>query len=181
MCLPVKNVTIINNEWEDNEYPLAYLITIRTFGSWLHGDERGSVDRHGRNIYGTARIASDPKFTARMLANIPNPEFLLNGPQRSCVENSIRRVYSFRGYNLQAINVRTNHVHAVISAALKPESLINAFKANATRELRENGLVNIEITVWSRGGSRRYLCKPNNVDAAIDYVVNGQGDDLPNF
>ncbi len=26
--------------WDDNEWPLAYLITIRTYATWLHGDER---------------------------------------------------------------------------------------------------------------------------------------------
>ena len=24
-----------NSEWDDNDFPLAYLITIRTFGTWL--------------------------------------------------------------------------------------------------------------------------------------------------
>jgi hypothetical protein len=42
--------------WDDNEFPLAYLITVRTFGTWLHGDERSSVDEHNDlNIYGTPR------------------------------------------------------------------------------------------------------------------------------
>jgi hypothetical protein len=32
--------------------PLAYLITFPTYGTWLHGDERGSVDRD-HNLPGT--------------------------------------------------------------------------------------------------------------------------------
>jgi hypothetical protein len=35
--------------YEENTFPLAYLITLRTFGTWLHGDERGSVSRK-RNV-----------------------------------------------------------------------------------------------------------------------------------
>jgi len=31
--------------WNDTDIPLAYLITFRCYGTWLHGDERGSVDR----------------------------------------------------------------------------------------------------------------------------------------
>src|SRR5262249_42685946 len=38
--------------------PLAYLITFRCYGTWLHGDERGSTDRH-RNQYGTPFIPSN--------------------------------------------------------------------------------------------------------------------------
>jgi hypothetical protein len=35
--------------WNDTDVPLAHLITFRCYGTWLHGDERGSVDRaHNR-------------------------------------------------------------------------------------------------------------------------------------
>jgi hypothetical protein len=30
---------------ESIDGPLAYLITFRCYGTWLHGDDRGSVDR----------------------------------------------------------------------------------------------------------------------------------------
>jgi hypothetical protein len=32
-------------DFDDNEFPLAYFISFRTYGTWLHGDERGSVNR----------------------------------------------------------------------------------------------------------------------------------------
>jgi REP element-mobilizing transposase RayT len=168
-----------NHEWDDSEFPLSYLITIRTFGTWLHGDERGSMDRHGKNIYGAPRIAENPKLHAQMSRERATPEFLLDTAQRACVDKAVRSMCRTRGYGLFAINVRTNHVHTVISAAAKPEGIINALKANATRELRENRLVDLNTSVWSRGGSRRYLWKQHHVDAAIDYVLFGQGKDLP--
>ena len=31
--------------WNDTDIPLAYLISFRCYGTWLHGDERGSIDR----------------------------------------------------------------------------------------------------------------------------------------
>jgi hypothetical protein len=31
--------------WNDTDIPLAHLITFRSYGTWLHGDKRGSVDR----------------------------------------------------------------------------------------------------------------------------------------
>ncbi len=170
-----------NFDWDDNEFPLTYLITIRTHGTWLHGDERGSVDRHGQNIYGTNRIAANNKFSTRMRENNTETEFLLNGKQRAAVEAAIRNVCTVRACALIAVNVRTNHFHSVVAAANKPELIINAFKTNATRELRAAGLVNANESVWSRGGSRRYLWKPHHIEAAIDYVLYGQGEDLPNF
>jgi REP element-mobilizing transposase RayT len=170
-----------NYDWDDNEFPLAYLVTIRTHGTWLHGDERGSVDRHGRNLHGADRIGLDPVFSVTMDWNMATEPFLLDGPRRAIVEKAIRRVCEFRGYQLCGINVRTNHAHGVVCAAVKPDVVINAFKANATRELREAKLIDVNQKVWSRGGSTKYLWKPASVERAVEYTVNGQGDELPDF
>lgn len=95
---------------------------------------------------------------------------------RIVVDNSIRELCERRGYGLKASHVRTNHAHVVLSAAQKPERIVDALKANATKALRENGLINTETKVWSRGRSRRYLWKPRHVMAAIEYTLHGQGD-----
>ena len=44
-----------NSATNNQRIPLAYLITFRSYGTWLHGDERGSVDRF-HNVYGTPRL-----------------------------------------------------------------------------------------------------------------------------
>jgi REP element-mobilizing transposase RayT len=105
----------------------------------------------------------------------------LNAYQRPVVENAIRDVCKHRGYRLIAINVRTNHVHTVVSAQIKPEPILQAFQAYATRKLREAGLLSRSVRPWSRHGSTPYLWKEKHVERAIDYVLNGQGDDLPSF
>jgi REP element-mobilizing transposase RayT len=170
-----------DHDWDDNEGPLAYLITIRTYGTWLHGDDRYSMDRHGKNIYGTPKILPSRNLSTMMEANRATDAFTLDGRQRNTVEAAVRNVCDVRGYGLFANNVRTNHGHAVVASSHKPEILINAFKSNSTRELRAAGLVSADQPVWSRGGSRRYLWKPSHVDGAVNYVLYGQGDDLPNF
>ncbi len=140
------------------------------------------MDRHGKNIFGSPKISPNKNLFELMLQNRLSDAFLLDGKQqRSIVENSISNVCKFRGYGMFAINVRTNHAHCVVAAAKKPEPIMTAFKANATRELREAGLVGESQQVWSRGGSQRYLCKSNHVTRAVDYVLYGQGDDLPDF
>ena len=170
-----------NYDWDDNEYPLAYLITFRTHGTWLHGDARGSVERHGRNVYGSERIGLDPMFSVKMDENLAVEPFLLDRLRRGCVERAIRSVCAIRNYGLSAINVRTNHAHIVASAGTGPNIMMSAFKANATRELREAGLAEVGQKVWSRGGSTRYLWKEHHLERAIEYTINGQGDDLPDF
>jgi REP element-mobilizing transposase RayT len=83
---------------------------------------------------------------------------------------------------LYAINVRTNHVHLVVSIGeKKPEVALNAFKANATREMRERGCWNRSRSPWADKGSKRRLWNEKSLARAIDYVLNGQGDDWPDF
>ena len=170
-----------NQDWDDNEGPLAYLITFRTYGTWLHGDDRYSIDLHGQNIYGTPKIAPNRNLVKLMSTNRAADAFILNGEQRGVVERAIRDVCKYRGYCLMAVNVRTNHAHSVVASQRKPEIILNAFKSNATRELRQAGLVLPTQPVWSRGGSTRYLWKPRHVEGAINYVLYGQGDDLPDL
>jgi len=161
-------------DFQDRSLPLAYFISIRTYGTWLHGDPRGSVDRRFHNKYGTPRSSTNGKLMKAERAQFKHSPVTLNKPQRDVVESSIREVCDFRGYQLLAINVRTNHVHTVVSAECKPEPIMNAFKAYSTRHLRELGLLASGVKPWSRHGSNPYLWTPEEVERAIDYVVNGQ-------
>jgi REP element-mobilizing transposase RayT len=53
------------------------------------------------------------------------------------VEEAIRETCEIRRWSPGAINVRTNHVHVVVTANCKPEKVLSAFKANATRKLKD--------------------------------------------
>jgi REP element-mobilizing transposase RayT len=165
----------LDKEWDENAFPLAYLLTFRTYGTWLHGDDRGSVDTYGNNIYGTPRLAPNPNREATMESRLKQDPYIFNDIQRAFIEESITGTCNARGYELLAVNARTNHVHAVVSAQVKPEQIINGFKSHATRKLRENHLIKTDKKVWSRGGSERYLWKKEHVVAAIDYVLYSQG------
>lgn len=167
-------------DYDDNEFPLAYLNSFRTYGTWLHGDERRSTSRKG-NKYGTPRIKPKPRLERAEAKQLKHPPIKLNRRQRPVVERAIREVCANRGYWLQAINVRTNHVHTVVSAQSKPEPILVAFQAYATRKLRREGLLSSNVKLWARHGSTPYLWKERHVARAIDYVLYDQGDDSANF
>ncbi len=167
--------------WNDTDIPLAYLITFRCYGTWLHGDERGSVNRF-RNQYKTSRLPPEKNWVETNTQRLKGKVVALDAARRDAVEKAIRETCGIRGWNLQAINVRTNHVHAVVSiGAKKPEIALNAFKANATRSMRESGCWKNEASPWADKGSKRYLWNERSVALAVDYVINDQGDDLPDF
>lgn len=163
--------------WDDNEFPIAYLITIRSFGTWLHGDKRLSVDtHHDFNVYGAPKRLANHNLLGRMESNMKSSPVKFDGYQRKAIHEAIEEVCNTRGYLLYALNVRTNHAHSVVSAGKKPEPIADAFKAYATRRLRRDRLIAWDCRPWSRGRSRRYLWQEKHVSAAIDYVLYCQGD-----
>ena len=106
---------------------------------------------------------------------------IFNERQCEIIEKAMKEVCHYRDYVLLAINVRSNHLHAVVSAQSKPEPIADAFKSYSTRKLRESELMPRVIRPWSRGRSRRYLWKPEHVAKAIHYVLYEQGDRIPDF
>lgn len=140
-------------DFQDRTQPLGYLITFRCYGTWLHGEERGSVDRRRYNRYGTPDMPANKKILEDEKAKLKTSAFVLNHEQRPVVDAAIREVCDRRGYTLYAVNARTNHVHSAVSARSKPEYIMNSFKAYATRKLREAKLLSDDVKPWARHGS----------------------------
>jgi REP element-mobilizing transposase RayT len=164
-------------DFQDRREPLAYLITIRTYGTWLHGDARGSMDRVKYNGYGEPKIPENARWKESEAANLKSPKFELDIRQRDEVKLAISDFCNHRNYILLALNVRSNHVHLVASSDRKPEFLMNGTKSYATRWLRNTGLIGADTKVWSRHGSTRYLWTEKQVGAAVAYVMYEQGDE----
>ncbi len=165
-------------EFGDRTTPIAYFITFRTYGTWLHGDERGSVDRRYHNRVGTPKMGKNSGLVQRERELLKHPPVVLDAVQRQSVEATVIEVCRVRGYGLQAINVRSNHVHVVVDAADKPEQIMRSFKAYATRNLRQADLLNAETEPWSRHGSTLYLWAEKDVNRAVQYVLFGQDGDV---
>ena len=166
--------------WNDTDTPLAYLISFRTHGTWLHGDERGSIDRF-HNRYASPYIAANKNWHAFNQHALKTTPLILNAAQRNSVAAAIIETCEIRKWSLLASNVRTNHVHVVMRADTLPGRVLNALKANATRRLRADGLWSKGFTPWADKGSDRWLWTEQSVARAVDYVLYGQGDNLPDF
>jgi REP element-mobilizing transposase RayT len=165
------------DEFRDDHIPLGYFITLRAYGTWLHGTA-GSVDRF-HNIYGTPKLPANEKrrhYNRRLLAEQPAS---FDTKLRRAVKEGIHETCEIRQWTLWAFNCRTNHVHAVVSAPCKPKRVATAFKANATREMRQSGCWPTERSPWVRGESKKYLWTEKELSDAIAYVLYDQGEPLP--
>ncbi len=161
-------------DFQTRTEPLAYLITFRCYGTWLHGDKRGSMDRRKHNLYAAPKISPNRWLVEAEETKLLHQPIRLSKTQRRTVERAIREACNYRRYELFAVNARSNHVHSVVGTISEPERAMNTFKSYATRKLREAGLLEKGIRPWSRHGSTPYLWTPEDVEAAINYVINGQ-------
>jgi hypothetical protein len=75
------------------DVPLAYFITFRCYGTWLHGDERGSTDRF-HNEYGTPFLEQDDDWQRREQGQLTHPPVALNPKQRQIVERAVQETCS---------------------------------------------------------------------------------------
>jgi REP element-mobilizing transposase RayT len=156
---------------------MRYFITFACYGSHLHGDESGSVDRN-HNVPGGRLAEANPERVAVMRQQMDQVPYILDNERRMTVLEALREVCSHHNWSLWAAHVRTNHVHVVVEADVRPEKVMNAFKSYASRGLIRLGIDGPERKRWARHGSTRWLWKDEDVQEAIRYVVSGQGEPM---
>jgi REP element-mobilizing transposase RayT len=107
--------------------------------------------------------------------------YVLNQEGRAVVLATLRRHCAQRGWNLLAAHVRSNHVHTIVEAEIRPERIMNEFKSYASRGLNRLGSEAPDRRRWARHGSTRWLWKDHDVQEAIRYVVEEQGEPMALF
>jgi REP element-mobilizing transposase RayT len=156
---------------------MVYLITFTTYGTHLHGDDRGSVDRN-HNQPGTRTIAPDTQPHTQAKHQMKEQPYLLNKPRREIVLDSIRRTCTLSGWRALAIHVRTNHVHVVLASEQSPERIMNSLKSHASRALNS---IEPSCRRWTRHGSTRHLHRGEATQHAIAYVAAAQGHPMESY
>ena len=157
-----------------NPIPLAYFITFSCYGTRLHGDQPESVDRR-HNVPRSPFLPEAPSVVSIEEGQMQQMRYVMDHARRPIVLRSLREVCSHRGWTLLAAHVRSTHVHVVVTSQMSPEKVMNALKSYGSRALNQARLDPPCRRRWAHHGSTRYLWKPNQVAAAIEYVVWGQG------
>ncbi|HLW64026.1 MAG TPA: transposase [Gemmataceae bacterium] len=154
--------------------PLAYFVTFTCYGTWLHGDERGSVDLP-HNQYGTDFLPSDQETREQIRSAMRDPPYFLDEVRRTIVLRAILELVKTKRWQLFAIHVRSNHVHIVVKATQLIERVMNDCKSIASRDLNLAFPEERDRKRWTRRGSTRYLWTNEQLEQKIDYVLNQQG------
>jgi REP element-mobilizing transposase RayT len=155
---------------------IAFHIVWTTYGTWLPGDVRGWIDKKHSGIQDP-----DPQRERESRERMVENGIILTPSQRLNVENTIRDHCRIRNWMLHAVNVRTNHVHVVVSADRDAGVVLDQLKAWCSRRLSDAaGLTKL---VGKKAGRRRWFTEGGNKENiededylanAIEYVLEGQ-------
>jgi REP element-mobilizing transposase RayT len=159
---------------------LRYFITFTCYGARLHGQEPGTVERR-QQLFGSRLVEPDPQrvlVERRLMLQEP---YVLDGARRTVVLSALRRHCAHRGWNLLAAHVRSNHVHVIVEAEVRPEKIMNELKAYASRELNRLGNDAPARKRWTRHGSTRWLFKDQDVRDALRYIIKEQSEPMALF
>jgi REP element-mobilizing transposase RayT len=160
--------------------PLAYFITFTCYGTWLHGDERGSVDDE-HNAPTTPVLSPAPERRYREQDQLVQPPYQLDAKHRQATLQALCEIVRRKGWALHAAHVRSNHVHLVVTAAGAPERVMNDVKTAVSRRLNKMFPAERDRKRWTRHGSTRYLWTEEAVAEKVHYVLHGQGEPMETF
>jgi len=146
----------------------------------MHGAELGSVDRN-HNLVGSPLVEPDPERVIAERRKMVQDPYVLDEGARPVVLAAIRRHCTYRGWNLLAAHVRSNHVHVIVESEIRPERIMTELKSYASRGLNQLTSERPDRKRWARHGSTRWLWKDEDVRNALQYVINEQGEPMALF
>jgi REP element-mobilizing transposase RayT len=154
-------------------FAMVWLITISCYGSHLPGDDRGSYDH--RRCGEKRWIAPSPALEAHRRKFMRSDPFLLDNAQyRRAVLEAIIKVCQYRNWPLLALHIRTSHLHGVVESP-NASYVLRDWKSYSTRSIRRLPAEPPGRDYWTRGGSANVLRSAEAVRAAVNYVLEKQG------
>jgi REP element-mobilizing transposase RayT len=158
--------------------PLAYHIIWTTYGTWLPGDARGWI---AAGVWGIQ--APDPERERQARALMAEDAVWLSPEQREIVEQAIRDHCGHARWMLQAVKVRTNHVHVVVTVDCDPRLARDQMKSWAARRLSDAAGLTTPVARkagrrhwWTEGGDIETIWDDKYFENAVHYVAELQGD-----
>jgi REP element-mobilizing transposase RayT len=151
-------------------YPLAYHITFGTYGTRLHGDSRGTVDR-SHNVYGEPIVGRAEDWHREELAHLKFPARVFTREQMVEAEGSIPSICVRGGWSLHACAAGPDHVHVVCSAEVAGKAIRTWLKRWLGEGLAERWALAEGETFWAEAGSVKWVWTTDYFERVVPYVI----------
>ena len=149
--------------------PIAYHITFGTYGTRLHGDERGTVDR-SMNCPGDPIIGADAGWWELERKRLRSHPVFLEPEQTAYAESVIPLVCARGGWEYHVGAAGPDHVHVLLTAEADGDAVRKWFKrwlgeAMWAKWPRAEG-----TTWWAEGGSVKWVWERDYFENVFDYL-----------
>ena len=149
--------------------PIAYHITFGTYGTRLHGDERGTVDR-SMNQPGDPVIGADPAWWELERGRLKFDPVVFTPEKMRYAEAVMPSVCARGGWDFRTGAGGPDHVHVVLGADADGEAVRKWFKRWLGAALSEKWERPPGATWWAEGGSVKWVWTESYYRAVFDYV-----------
>ena len=149
--------------------PLAFHITFGTYGTRLHGDERGTVHR-GMNKPGEPILGGDDQWLQVESSLLKFDPVRLLDVQRAVAEAAIPNICKRGGWRYHVAAARPDHVHVLLSATTDSKAVRRWFKRWLGESLSQRWKLPDGATWWAECGSIKWVWTQEYFDHVFEYI-----------
>ncbi len=149
--------------------PLAYHITFGTYGTRLHGDARGTVDRP-MNEPGDPIVGENADWKRIERAKLKFPPILLTEEQRLYADSIVVSICARGGWQLHAFAARKDHVHTLLTTKADAKTVRRLLKRWLGQALSQRWPLAKEASWWAEGGSVKWVWNQRYFDNVYSYI-----------
>jgi REP element-mobilizing transposase RayT len=155
-------------------------VIINTFGTWLHGDERGFRSRKHR-IHSSGdyrhRPPSDEHAGLHGYHRAKSrSEVTIDRSIRPTIGQTLLAALLDRSYRVLALAVGKVHAHCLVELPESPVT-VKAIGGDAKRKSSRAVKTHLPGTVWASGGTFKIVKDDDHLRRANDYILYDQGSD----
>jgi REP element-mobilizing transposase RayT len=150
-------------------YPIGYHITFGTYGTRLHGDERGTVDR-SENGFGEPIVGADGGWQQVERSRLRFPPRALTVEQRLAVQEIVPQVCVRGGWDHVATAAAPDHVHQFVRATVEGTDVRKWLKRWLSQAISERWPLSPGEVWWAECGSVKWVWTDDYAERVTAYI-----------
>ncbi len=150
--------------------PLAYHITFGTYGTRLHGDPRGTVDRTLNNP-GDPIIGADGGWQRIERSRLNFPPVVLSDELRRFADSIVPNLCERGGWTFHACATRPDHVHVLLSTDREGKAVRSWLKRWLGEALCKRWPLPDGAGWWAKGGSVKWVWQDRYFHNVRKYIL----------
>ena len=149
--------------------PLGYFLSWGTYGTRLHGDPRGTVDRTN-TTHRDPVLGPDEERWEHERGQMKFPPVILTREKRLFAEELIPTICERGLWTYHTCAVAPDHVHVILTSEHEPKTIRRILKRWLGQSMSERWPPAEGATWWAECGSIKWLIDVSYFENATDYV-----------